>query len=158
MDIVEGKPVMKKAIYDQWVGEGKKSVISTHGINRYNFAGNDKHYELSGGEQWNWQLVDKNSDEVVFKKLILKEKRPGLELDPIGFVTTMPEVNAIYTDVYGPITPMQNKALVAKSEAEGRALAQEIVDKANELGMKKFLDLATERYNKSLKEMEDSKK
>ena len=155
---IAGKPAMKKEVYDQWIGESKRSLISGHGLTRYNFAGNDKHYEISGGDEWNWQLENKNLDGYKYKQLVCKERRIGIEPDPVGFVTTMKEFNDMSIAVYDLITPIQNKALTAKNEQEGKILAKEIQSKAIELGLQKFLDTATEKYNAMKKEMESERK
>lgn len=160
---IDGKPSLKKEIYDLWTGEGKKTIIAQHGLSdfataiKYNLAGNDKHFELTGGDSWSWQLIDKNTDEYKFKAMIVKEIREGPDPDPTGFVTTMAEFGEMANAVYGPITPIQNKALVAKSEEDGRKFAQQLQETAIELKMQDFLDTATTKYNEARQQMEQGK-
>ncbi len=145
---VEGKPALKEDIYKDFSSDQKGKVMTEYGIDAYNFAGYDMHYELVGGDQYNWQYIDEDSDYYKFRDLLCKEIRPAVDPDPSTFVIQMPEFQSVVADkIYEVMTPIQNKALTASSAEEGRALAEQVLQAGKELGMDEFLALATEQYH-----------
>lgn len=148
-EMKDGGPALKPDVYQRYASGERGKLITETGLMIYNIAGNKQVFEITGGsgaDDYNWQYLDKTTEQYQFKELIVKEVRMGMNPDPATFVTSLANFNEKIDPIYSAITPLQNKALTATSEAEARAQAEEIVALANELGMEDFLKYAAEEY------------
>ena len=144
---VDGKPALKKEIYDVYASDQLGNAMTQYGLDSYALAGYDMHYEITGGDKYNWQYEDAESEYNKFAKLVCRELRPTPTPDVTNFVLQMPTFQSVVADkVYEVMTPLQNEALTASSGAEGKALAEKVIQAGRDLGLTEFLDEAAKGY------------
>ncbi len=144
---IDGKPALKEDVYKLYASDQKGTAMTEYGIDAYKLAGYDMHYEITGGDKYNWQYEDETSDYYIFSKQICKELRPFPTPDVSNFVLQMPTFQSVVADkVYEVMTPLQNNALTASSAAEGKAIAEQVIQAGKDLGLSEFLDEAGKAY------------
>ncbi len=146
-EMIEGKPALKEDVYKVFSSDQKGNAMTQYGLESYALVGYDMHYEITGGDKYNWQYEDETSDYYIFAKQVCKELRPFPTPNVDNFVLQMPTFQSIVADkVYEVMTPLQNEALTASSGAEGKALAEKVIQAGKDLGLTEFLEEAAAAY------------